>query len=119
MERGKQGLMAGVSRSLRGRPQARGHGVATTWRYGRRREQQPGPHWHRSAAPVESESLPVVLSIDAVEHQRSAGVYSITQTTASLAILEEKMRHAASTGANAVITANPGCILQLRAGLAH
>jgi len=48
----------------------------------------------------------------------SAGVYNVTQTEASLAILEEKMRHAASTGAHAIVTANPGCILQLRAGLA-
>lgn len=48
----------------------------------------------------------------------SAGVYNVTQTEASLAILEEKMRHAASTGAHTIVTANPGCILQLRAGLA-
>ncbi len=47
----------------------------------------------------------------------SAGVYNVTQTKASLAILEDKMRHAASTGAQAIVTANPGCILQLRAGL--
>jgi len=49
----------------------------------------------------------------------SAGVYNVTQTEASLAILEEKMRHAASTGAHAIITANPGCILQLRAGISR
>lgn len=48
----------------------------------------------------------------------SAGVYNVTQTEASLAILEDKMRHAASTGAQAIVTANPGCILQLRAGAA-
>lgn len=47
----------------------------------------------------------------------SAGVYNVTQTEASLAILEDKMRHAASTSAQAIVTANPGCILQLRAGL--
>ncbi|MGH9795495.1 MAG: (Fe-S)-binding protein [Candidatus Acidiferrales bacterium] len=48
----------------------------------------------------------------------SAGVYNVTQTKASLAILEDKMRHAASTNAQAIVTANPGCILQLRAGAA-
>ncbi len=47
----------------------------------------------------------------------SAGVYNVTQTAASLAILEEKMQHAASTHAQVIVTANPGCILQLRAGL--
>jgi glycolate oxidase iron-sulfur subunit len=48
----------------------------------------------------------------------SAGVYNVTQTEASRALLEEKMRHAQATGAQAMVTANPGCILQLRAGLA-
>jgi glycolate oxidase iron-sulfur subunit len=48
----------------------------------------------------------------------SAGVYNVTQTAASLAILAEKMQHAASTRASVIATANPGCILQLRAGAA-
>ncbi len=48
----------------------------------------------------------------------SAGIYNVTETETSLRILEEKMRHAASTRAPAIITANPGCILQLRAGAA-
>jgi glycolate oxidase iron-sulfur subunit len=46
----------------------------------------------------------------------SAGVYNVTQPDASMALLEEKMRNARSTGAQAVVTANPGCIIQLRAG---
>lgn len=48
----------------------------------------------------------------------SAGVYNVTQTEASLAILADKMQHAASTRASIIATANPGCILQLRAGAA-
>ncbi len=48
----------------------------------------------------------------------SAGIYNVTQTDASLALLEEKMAQARSTGAQAIVTANPGCILQLRAGAA-
>ena len=48
----------------------------------------------------------------------SAGVYNITQTEASLQLLADKMRHAHSTGAQTIVTANPGCILQLRAGAA-
>lgn len=48
----------------------------------------------------------------------SAGIYNITQTEASLELLEEKMRHAQSTGAQTIVTANPGCLLQLRAGAA-
>ena len=46
----------------------------------------------------------------------SAGVYNVTQTDASLDLLKEKMRHAAGTGAGTIVTANPGCLLQLRAG---
>lgn len=46
----------------------------------------------------------------------SAGVYNITQTEASLELLAEKMKHAAGTKATTIVTANPGCLLQMRAG---
>jgi len=46
----------------------------------------------------------------------SAGVYNITQTEASLELLAEKMKQAASTQATTIVTANPGCLLQMRAG---
>jgi glycolate oxidase iron-sulfur subunit len=48
----------------------------------------------------------------------SAGTYNVTQTEASLQLLAEKVRHLQSTGAQTIVTANPGCILQLRAGAA-
>ena len=46
----------------------------------------------------------------------SAGVYNITQTEASLELLAEKMKYAAGTKAGTIVTANPGCLLQMRAG---
>jgi glycolate oxidase iron-sulfur subunit len=46
----------------------------------------------------------------------SAGVYNVTQTAASLDLLAEKMHCARQTGADTIVTANPGCMLQLRAG---
>lgn len=46
----------------------------------------------------------------------SAGVYNVTETGTSLELLAEKMHHAAETRAQAIVTANPGCLLQLRAG---
>jgi glycolate oxidase iron-sulfur subunit len=46
----------------------------------------------------------------------SAGVYNVTETAASLELLEDKMRNARSTGAQVIVTANPGCLLQMRAG---
>lgn len=48
----------------------------------------------------------------------SAGVYNITQTEASLELLAEKMNYARTTGAQMIVSANPGCLLQLRAGAA-
>ena len=48
----------------------------------------------------------------------SAGVYNVTETEASLEILERKMECVAQTKAEVIATANPGCILQLRAGAA-
>jgi glycolate oxidase iron-sulfur subunit len=46
----------------------------------------------------------------------SAGVYNVTETRASLDLLAAKMENARATGAQAIVTANPGCMLQLRAG---
>ena len=46
----------------------------------------------------------------------SAGVYNVTQTEAALDLLADKMRNASETGAQVIATANPGCLLQLRAG---
>ena len=46
----------------------------------------------------------------------SAGSYNVTETDTSLEILAEKMKHARATGAPTIVTANPGCLLQMRAG---
>jgi glycolate oxidase iron-sulfur subunit len=47
----------------------------------------------------------------------SAGIYNLTQPEMAARLLERKVRHVRSTGAQAVVTANPGCILQIQAGL--
>ena len=46
----------------------------------------------------------------------SAGIYNVTQTEAALDLLAEKMSYAKQTRAKIIATANPGCVLQLRAG---
>jgi glycolate oxidase iron-sulfur subunit len=46
----------------------------------------------------------------------SAGSYNVTETQISLDILAEKMKHARATNAPVIVTANPGCLLQMRAG---
>jgi glycolate oxidase iron-sulfur subunit len=48
----------------------------------------------------------------------SAGSYNVTETQTSLALLAEKMKHARATNAPVIVTANPGCLLQMRAGAA-
>jgi glycolate oxidase iron-sulfur subunit len=47
----------------------------------------------------------------------SAGVYNVQHPEMAMALLDEKMMLAKATGANVVATANPGCMLQLRAGM--
>ncbi len=46
----------------------------------------------------------------------SAGVYNIEHTDISMSLLEDKMRMIESTRADTIVTANPGCMLQLQAG---
>ncbi len=48
----------------------------------------------------------------------SAGVYNVTETKTSLELLALKMESVGTTKSHAIITSNPGCILQLRAGAA-
>ncbi len=46
----------------------------------------------------------------------SAGIYNLTQPAMARRLLDRKIAHVRATGARAVITANPGCLLQLAAG---
>jgi len=47
----------------------------------------------------------------------SAGIYNLTQPEMATRLLHRKVSHVLATGAAAVVTANPGCILQIQAGL--
>jgi glycolate oxidase iron-sulfur subunit len=47
----------------------------------------------------------------------SAGVYNVVQNEMSMQILERKMETVNATGARIIATANPGCLLQLQAGV--
>jgi glycolate oxidase iron-sulfur subunit len=47
----------------------------------------------------------------------SAGIYNLTQPEMADRLLRRKVRNVATTGAEAVVTANPGCILQIQVGL--
>ena len=47
----------------------------------------------------------------------SAGLYMLSQEEMSTRILDDKMREIAATGAETIVTANPGCMMQLHRGL--
>jgi glycolate oxidase iron-sulfur subunit len=47
----------------------------------------------------------------------SAGIYNVVQNQMSMQILAHKMETVNSTGAAIIATANPGCMLQLQAGV--
>jgi glycolate oxidase iron-sulfur subunit len=47
----------------------------------------------------------------------SAGIYNVVRFEDSMRLLERKMQNLASTGAEIVVTANPGCHLQLQYGI--
>jgi glycolate oxidase iron-sulfur subunit len=47
----------------------------------------------------------------------SAGVYNVLHTSMSMALLKKKMEHVNATEAVVIAASNPGCMLQLRAGV--
>lgn len=47
----------------------------------------------------------------------SAGIYNVAHNEIAERLLEAKMRRIDETGAQLILTANPGCMLQLRAGV--
>jgi glycolate oxidase iron-sulfur subunit len=46
----------------------------------------------------------------------SAGIYNVLQNEMAMTVLKSKMDYVNMTGADVVVTANPGCMLQLKAG---
>jgi glycolate oxidase iron-sulfur subunit len=47
----------------------------------------------------------------------SAGLYMLTERDMSTRILDAKMADIAGTGASTIVTANPGCMMQLQRGV--
>jgi glycolate oxidase iron-sulfur subunit len=49
----------------------------------------------------------------------SAGVYNLTNPKESQQLQQRKLDHAVATKAQVIVTANPGCLIQLQSGLAE
>ncbi len=47
----------------------------------------------------------------------SAGIYNLVEPEMSKSLLERKLNNALSTGAEVIVSANPGCMLQISTGL--
>jgi glycolate oxidase iron-sulfur subunit len=47
----------------------------------------------------------------------SAGIYNLTEPEMAGRLLSRKIEHVLASGAEAIVTANPGCILQIEKGL--
>jgi glycolate dehydrogenase iron-sulfur subunit len=47
----------------------------------------------------------------------SAGTYNVTQPELAQSILDRKVANIVKTGADTVVTANPGCLMQIQSGL--
>jgi len=59
-----------------------------------------------------------LVEMDLADHCcGSAGIYNVAQPDVARALLAEKMECVRATGAQVIVTANPGCLLQLRAGV--
>ena len=62
-------------------------------------------------------SLKVVPLVESDWCCGSAGIYNLTEPEMADRLLRRKVDHVLATGAEAVVTANPGCILQIEKGL--
>lgn len=65
-------------------------------------------------------SLPGIELVELHEADQccgSAGTYNLTEPKTARRLLERKIQHILTTGASTVVTANPGCLLQIRSGL--
>ena len=65
------------------------------------------------------ETIPGVRLVDLVESDTccgSAGTYNLTEPALAKRLLDRKLRHIEASSARVIAAANPGCVLQIRAG---
>jgi glycolate oxidase iron-sulfur subunit len=74
-----------------------------------------------SAAPLRVlDAIPGLERVALVDSDQccgSAGIYNLLEPALSAAVLAPKLAHIALTGASLVATGNPGCLMQIGAGL--
>ena len=85
--------------------------IPVTWRTGRRSARS------RARCSPRSPACACVELTEADWCCGSAGTYNLTQPEMATRLQERKIAHVRATGADAVVTANPGCIIQIVQGL--
>ncbi|HSE96273.1 MAG TPA: (Fe-S)-binding protein, partial [Methylomirabilota bacterium] len=76
----------------------------------------------RSAPRALLQAIPGLRLVELAESDLccgSAGVYNLMEPEIAGALLQRKLDRIEATGAEVVVTGNPGCLLQLRMGLAE
>lgn len=76
-----------------------------------------GQHIRREPRELLRRKFGSVVELSSPECCGSAGIYNLLQPDFSEQLLEKKICAIAATGAEIVVTANPGCLLQLQYGL--
>ncbi|MBD1380359.1 (Fe-S)-binding protein [Metabacillus arenae] len=80
----------------------------------------------KNVMKTSSEPRTLLKSIDHIEYREmkeadrccgSAGIYNIVESEMSMKILDTKMESAKATEATTIVTANPGCLLQMKLGI--
>ncbi|MEK3989842.1 (Fe-S)-binding protein [Robertmurraya sp. FSL R5-0851] len=80
----------------------------------------------RNVMKTSSEPRTLLKSINNAEYREmknadrccgSAGIYNIVETEMSMKILDTKMKSTKATNATTIVTANPGCFLQMKLGI--
>ncbi|MFD1778354.1 (Fe-S)-binding protein [Fredinandcohnia salidurans] len=80
----------------------------------------------RNVMKTASEPRTLLQSIDGATYMEmknadsccgSAGIYNIVESEMSMKILDSKMKNVKDTQAKTIVTANPGCLLQMKLGI--
>lgn len=71
---------------------------------------------HKLARDAGGENLKLIPLREAEHCCGSAGIYNLLNTEISMKVLDRKMMYIEQSGANVVVTTNPGCMLQLDLG---
>jgi glycolate oxidase iron-sulfur subunit len=80
----------------------------------------------RNVMNTSSEPRTLLKSIDHIDYREmknadqccgSAGIYNIVESEMSMQILDSKMKESKATKATTIVTANPGCLLQMKLGI--